>query len=141
MQTTPTHALGVVYRQTGTTIEYLLVRPQDGADEWLFPKGHIEPGEAPESAAVREVREETGVVARMVAVLEGTVSFRAKGEDVRAKCFLMEHLRVAAPYEAREVGWFALDEALAKLTYENSRSLLREADRARIDRRGSVARP
>jgi ADP-ribose pyrophosphatase YjhB (NUDIX family) len=141
MQVTPTHAVGIVYRNLGSTIEYLLVRPKDGTDEWLLPKGHVEPGETPESAAVREVREETGVVARVVGALSGTFSFKAKGEDVRALCFLMEHLRQAVPDEARETGWFPLGSALTKLTYEEGRSMLREAERMRASQSGRANRP
>lgn len=132
MQSAPTHALGVVYRKTGPAVEYLLVRPKDGADEWLFPKGHIDPGERPEQAAVREVREETGAIARVVGALAGMYSFWAKGEVVRALCFLMEYTRQGVPGESREAGWFQFDRALAKLTYSDSRSVLEEAERIRF---------
>jgi 8-oxo-dGTP pyrophosphatase MutT (NUDIX family) len=39
---------------------------------WLYPKGHIEPGETPEIAAVREVYEESGLTARIVKNLNST---------------------------------------------------------------------
>jgi diadenosine hexaphosphate hydrolase (ATP-forming) len=41
--------------------EVLLIRQHDGS--WVFPKGHVDPGEDPLAAAVREVEEEAGVVA------------------------------------------------------------------------------
>ncbi|HXT19293.1 MAG TPA: NUDIX domain-containing protein, partial [Thermoanaerobaculia bacterium] len=47
--------------------EVLLIAPRAG--RWQLPKGHVEPGEAPTEAAVREVREETGVSARVVDTL------------------------------------------------------------------------
>jgi 8-oxo-dGTP pyrophosphatase MutT (NUDIX family) len=131
LQVTPSHSVGVVYRKLGSKIEYLLVRPKDGTPEWLFPKGHIEPGEAPEETAVREVHEETGVVASVVAALVGTYSFRVKEEDVRALCFLMEFQCLTVPNESRETGWFPLDDAAAKLSYKQGRSMLREAERMR----------
>jgi ADP-ribose pyrophosphatase YjhB (NUDIX family) len=141
MQATPTHAAGVVYRNRGTTIEYLLVRPRDAADEWILPKGHLEAGESPETAAAREVREETGVIARVVGPLPGIFLFKAKGEDVRALCFLMEHVREAKPDEARETAWFTLGVALSKLTHEESRSMLREAERLRTGQSRRSGRP
>jgi 8-oxo-dGTP diphosphatase len=40
-----------------------------GAGEWAFPGGSVEPGEAPEMAAVRELYEETGLIVRQVSRL------------------------------------------------------------------------
>lgn len=131
MQVTPSHGVGVVYRKLGATIEYLLVRPKNGKDEWLLPKGHIKPGEAPEQTAAREVREETGVIARVIGALAGTYSFRAKGEEVRALCFLMEYQRLVVPDEERETGWFSYEDAATNLTFEEGRSMLRDAEKMR----------
>ncbi|MGE5581986.1 MAG: NUDIX hydrolase [Bacillota bacterium] len=48
---------------------------------WLFPKGHIDPGETPEMAALREVKEESGLTARILADLGSTsYTFWEKGE-------------------------------------------------------------
>jgi 8-oxo-dGTP pyrophosphatase MutT (NUDIX family) len=58
---TATHAGGIVFQETEEERLYLLVRPRLSGNEWVFPKGHIEPGESPEQAALREVREEAGV--------------------------------------------------------------------------------
>src|SRR6218665_1680297 len=41
-------------------------RNRAGRLEWCLPKGHIEPGESPEQAAVREVAEETGILADVI---------------------------------------------------------------------------
>src|SRR6185312_5043727 len=56
-----TSAGGVVFRTEGTERLYLLIR--DSYQNWGFPKGHLEHGEQPEAAALREVREETGLSA------------------------------------------------------------------------------
>jgi 8-oxo-dGTP pyrophosphatase MutT (NUDIX family) len=40
-------------------------KSKKGRKEWTFPKGHIEPNESPEIAAVREVFEETGLKTRI----------------------------------------------------------------------------
>jgi 8-oxo-dGTP pyrophosphatase MutT (NUDIX family) len=50
----------VCYRQRGEAIQFLLVMTRDG-DRWTFPKGHVEEGETPRDAVMREAREEAGV--------------------------------------------------------------------------------
>ena len=63
----PLHSAGVLlFRQRGTQIEVLLVKPggpfwrNKDVGAWMIPKGMVEPGEAPAEAAVREFQEETG---------------------------------------------------------------------------------
>src|SRR5215213_480529 len=60
-----TRALAVCFRSTSAGVEVLLVRSHRGA--WTIPGGRIDPGETPEHAAVRELREEAGVVGSSVA--------------------------------------------------------------------------
>jgi 8-oxo-dGTP pyrophosphatase MutT (NUDIX family) len=53
---------------------------------WLFPKGHIDPGETSEQAAVREVKEECGLTAEIIATLgETSYCFRENGMDHQKK--------------------------------------------------------
>ena len=59
------------------------------AGEWSLPGGHVEPGETPEDAAVREVLEETAVAARLVCGL-GVVSVEGEGRTYA----IHEHLLV-----------------------------------------------
>ena len=54
-----TSAGGVVVYRAADACRYLLIR--DSYENWGFPKGHVEPGETIESAAQREVAEETGL--------------------------------------------------------------------------------
>ncbi|HSD48680.1 MAG TPA: NUDIX domain-containing protein, partial [Actinomycetota bacterium] len=58
---------GVVYRRRRGRVQVALAtrRTRRGDLVWGLPKGAIEPGESAESAAVREVREETGLQARI----------------------------------------------------------------------------
>ncbi|MBL8965216.1 MAG: NUDIX domain-containing protein, partial [Phycisphaerae bacterium] len=52
---------GIVFRRDGERTLFLLIR--DSYRNWGFPKGHLEEGEAPAAAALREVGEETGLAA------------------------------------------------------------------------------
>jgi 8-oxo-dGTP pyrophosphatase MutT (NUDIX family) len=125
----PSRAGGVVTRHdAGGGIRYLLVRPRRRDDQWVLPKGHVEPGESLEETAVREVREETGVDAAVVAPL-GTVEYQADGETAVVAFFLMRAGREGAGSEGRETAWVARDEAIARLSFEDLRELIRTASR------------
>ena len=129
-----THAGGIVYRLHDATPQYLLVGPAiEIAGEWLFPKGHIDPGEEAADAALREVREETGVLARLI-TLAGSDEFKVGGEKVHAKYYLMEYLSEVEPEESRRLGWFDFEQAVTLLTHSANKHILQEAERLRRDR-------
>ena len=132
----PTHAGGVVYRLAGAIRENLLVRPKRGQNEWVLPKGHIEPGEKCEQTAIREVQEETGVVAQIIAPLK-TNEFETNGHLVRVKFFLMQFVAQCSSSERRKTKWAALETALTLLTHQQNRDLLRSAENKRRKSRRS----
>jgi ADP-ribose pyrophosphatase YjhB (NUDIX family) len=121
-----THAGGLVVRTTDGRPEVLLVRPKDGSDVWVLPKGHIERGELPEETAVREVAEETGVVATVDRLLE-RVAFRAKGEDVRVAFYLMRCRKERKGIEDRAIQWVSPVDAERLLSHAESVRVLRLA--------------
>lgn len=128
-QKPPTHAGGVVWRPgpEGSPL-LLLVRPRTGPAVWVLPKGHIEPGETPPQAAVREVQEESGVVARIEAELS-TLRFDppAPADRVLQACFLLRALRLGASPEDRPLLWAGPAEAEALAGFSSVRLALREA--------------
>lgn len=126
----PTHAGGAVYWEKEDAVLCLLVRPKNGADEWVLPKGHIETGEDDTQAALREVREETGVIARLICPLL-SVQFKTSREPVKARFFLMERVSKGESGESREIRWLPYDEALKSLTHPESRKVLRAAEKRR----------
>lgn len=116
--------------------QILLIATQAG--RWQLPKGHIEEGESPEQAAVREVREETGVRGRAVAPLPGVEFwFVERGRRIhkRVEYFLLAYESGdAADFDAGEVAgasWFSWDEGIAKLTFDNEREVAEAARRLR----------
>ena len=90
---------GVVFRRDGERTLVLLIR--DAYRHWGFPKGHVEAGEAPAQAALREVGEETGLGALSVHAEVDTIDweFRFRGRRIHKTChfFLIEtrHRRTA----------------------------------------------
>ena len=119
----PTHAGGVVVRDDGPVRRFLLVTARRQPGQWVFPKGHIEAGETAEAAAVREVLEESGVVATVVSAL-GASQYRTAREVVRAQFFLMRYVSEEKPGEGRSRGWFTASEAQRALLYEDARLLI-----------------
>jgi 8-oxo-dGTP pyrophosphatase MutT (NUDIX family) len=103
----------------------LLVRAKKNPDQWIFPKGHVERGETPAEAAVRELREEAGYDGVVVAHI-GSSEFPSGDEHVR-----VDYFHVAVPDdaqrldgEAREQRWCTAVEAHGILTFDDAKELL-----------------
>ena len=106
--------------------EYLLVEARRSRGEWVLPKGHIEPGETPEAAAVREVQEEAGVRAAVVA-RAGESEYELDGKSVRVMFFLMRYQGEAVPHEDRARVWRRYADALGLLRFDDTRRVLMQA--------------
>ena len=120
------HAGGIVARIIDGEREYLLVEARRSRGVWVLPKGHIEPGETPEAAAVREVEEEAGVRAAIVAPA-GECEFAVDGRSVRILFFLMHYQGEASQSEERALAWRRYEDALSLLHFDNTRRILRQA--------------
>jgi mutator protein MutT len=124
---------GVVVRGEETLVIVPRRRAADGARVLGLPKGHIDPGETPLQAAVREVREETGVEAAPVRELgEVHYFYRRSGRTVPKSVvfFLLRHVSGNTDDhddEVEEVRWMALAEAAGALTYEGEREMVGRA--------------
>jgi 8-oxo-dGTP pyrophosphatase MutT (NUDIX family) len=117
---------GAIAVRPGPEPLFLLVTSRRTPSAWIFPKGHIEPGERVVDAALRELEEEAGVTGRPLRTLDA-LKFRSGDEDVEVQYVLVKASNEGDRREGRSLCWLPLDEALAALRYEDSRSLLRTA--------------
>jgi 8-oxo-dGTP pyrophosphatase MutT (NUDIX family) len=126
---------GVVYRRAGDEIEIVLAsrRTRRGQLAWGLAKGGIEDDESMEDAALREVREETGLLAEIEASL-GETRYMYVWEDVRIRktvhFFLMRHTGGDVDDrddEMEEIRWFPLERALKRAAYRGERDMLARA--------------
>jgi 8-oxo-dGTP pyrophosphatase MutT (NUDIX family) len=129
-----TSAGGVVFRMVEGRALYLIIR--DSYRNWGFPKGHLETGERPEDAALREVAEETGLGDLAVRGAIDTIDwfFRFRGQLIHKVChfYLMEtSSTTTSPQHAEGITacrWSSFDEAQALISYSNARDVLRRAN-------------
>jgi len=128
-----TSAGGVVYRLHAGHAVFLLIR--DSYQNWGFPKGHLESGERAEDAAVREVREETGIDDLALRGEIETIDwyFRFRGQLIHKVChfYLMETSQASTnPQQAEGITacrWVSYDDARSAISYANARKVLARA--------------
>jgi len=125
---------GLVIDTTGTM--GLLIGRYDHKDAsgkrvlWSLPKGHIEEGETPELAAIREVAEETGITSSITKSL-GVIDFwfMAGGKRIHKTVHHFMFTEVggtllAQESEVDEVSWFPLAEIVERLAYPDEKKLI-----------------
>ena len=97
---------------------------------WSLPKGHIEMGETPEEAALREVMEETGIesqISRSLGIID--FWFMAGGKRIHKTVhhYLFREVGgLLAPQitEVDEVAWFPLHAIIERLAYPDEKKLI-----------------
>jgi 8-oxo-dGTP pyrophosphatase MutT (NUDIX family) len=124
---------GVVVRDAECVVIVPTRRSADGSKVLALPKGHPEQGESAADAALREVREEAGVDARLVEQL-GDVRYWYMRDGRRiakvVSFFLLEYLSGEVTDHDREVEharWLALERAARELTYKGERDMASRA--------------
>jgi 8-oxo-dGTP pyrophosphatase MutT (NUDIX family) len=124
---------GVVYRLGKNGYEILICKDA-GYHRWVLPKGLVNKGEAHEQTALREVQEETGVTARLVAELGEPEKYVYTARGVRVfksvHYFLLEYesgSEAQHDHEMEAVQWVTFDEALSMLAYQGAKNVVLSA--------------
>jgi 8-oxo-dGTP pyrophosphatase MutT (NUDIX family) len=118
--------------------EFVLVTAKKNPSHWIFPKGHIEPGENARQCAMRELSEEAGIRGVAIASL-GNVRFVLGDQPISVDYFLCKYVAQKEIKENRRIQWLPLQEAQAQLSFEDLKEILRDAA-GWIARHGLAAR-
>ena len=128
---------GVVFRRRGRRVEVALISVGEKS-RWQLPKGLVDKDESPEQAALREVREETGLAGELVAPIETAeywyVGTARGGGRVRFHKFVHFYLlrytsgEVSAhDHEVNEARWVEIGEAARLLAFKSERQIAARA--------------
>lgn len=123
------------FRRKGSQVEFLLVTSHRG--RWIFPKGLVEGRETPQETALKEAREEAGVLGVLLPEPLGEYTDRKWRNECKVTMFLLEYGRDCESWEEkglRERRWCSFDDALRLIRKEELQGVLRQA-RERLRKR------
>jgi 8-oxo-dGTP pyrophosphatase MutT (NUDIX family) len=132
----------VVYRRIEASVQVIVAEQRDRVHGQLtlrLPKGKLEPGESSEEAALREVKEETGIVGRIAGPLDEVdyVYRERRGRPVakHVRFYLIEY-QSGEPRpldgEMERVFWCSPTEACRRLSFPTEQRVMERA-RARLE--------
>jgi len=133
---TQTSAGGAAFRKTGSDLSVALISTGN-PPRWQLPKGLVDKGETPEQAAVREVREEAGVNARidkLIDKVEYWYQSKRGHERIRYHKFVYFYLMwyesgevTDHDHEVNEAKWIPATDAISLLAFRSERAIVQSA--------------
>ena len=125
---------GIIFRRKGAETEFFFIR--DGHGKWTFPKGKRALGETLAETAIREIREETGMIGLKYIAPIGRTSFRFRQEGTLIEktvfFFLFEapantEVKLPGIEGITEANWFKAAQAFSVSGYRNLDRLVAKA--------------
>ena len=115
----------VPYRQRQGNLEVCLVTSSRG--NWIFPKGVVDLDDSPGETAIKEAREEAGLLGEIVGAPLGTYTIVKNGDSLQVIAFLMKVARCTDEWDEsdrRERQWVALNDAYDLVSARELQDLL-----------------
>jgi 8-oxo-dGTP pyrophosphatase MutT (NUDIX family) len=129
----------ILYNDVNGRKEFLVLKYPGG--HWDFVKGKIENSEEPKQTAIRETKEETGIID--VEFIDGfyeeiSYTFYVKNEEIGKKVIFYlgktKSTDVLLSHEHIDFVWLDFDDAIEKITYDNAKRILVKANNILQDR-------
>ena len=119
--------------------EVLLIHHNAG--HWDFPKGHVELGETEVQTAIREVKEETNIDVEVDEKYRYSTKYSPKEDVIKEVIYFLarniSNNKQAQLEEVSEVKWFDFNDAVDKITFNNSREILIQLKKD-LEEKGSI---
>lgn len=125
----------IVFYEEKKEREYLLLNYRAKTRHWDFPRGHLELGENPFQAALREIKEETGLRVRIIKGFQENFFFHFKDKNetiIKEVIYFLaraETKRVILSPEHNGYVWLPFKLALKLITFEEPKEILKRAER------------
>lgn len=124
---------GAVYKKNNSYTHWLIIQPTN-SNRWQLPKGRIEKGEKSETAAVREVQEEGGILVKSISKIgKQEYFFYLHGKRIFkiVTFYLMEYIKDSVEgvdkKEIDKAEFVDFETALKTLTFDNDKEILQQA--------------
>lgn len=121
----------IVYHIQNNELLYLILRHKAG--HWAFPKGHVESNETEEETALREIKEETGLLVIIDRNFRLTNKYQPTRQSIKEVVYFIAKSDtdkvIVQDTEIDSFCWCLYNEAIDLITYENDKKILIEADK------------
>ena len=123
----------VLYNDDNDEVQFLVLKYPGG--HWDFVKGKMENSEEPKQTAIRETKEETGIID--VEFIDGfneeiSYTFYVKNKEINKKVIFYlgntKSTEIIISHEHLDFAWLNFKDAIERITYENAERVLTKAN-------------